>query len=621
MAGSASAQNEQYNSQRQRRRRTHRRRRQSSLPTVGFLYLFIILVLCIFSSGNSISSRKINHHQNASDRIANKMSTLTRSASSSAKVCKVPPGESTPFLKSKSALALYIPGIFVLFIGLAVITDDYFVPSLERICEKLNLSPNIAGATFMAAGSSAPELFTSLLSTFVTKDDIGVGTIVGSAVFNILVIVGVCALMAGKVLKLDWRVLVRDSVFYIISICLLFTFVLGSSRAELRWWEGLVLVGGYVGYIVFMAWGNDPWMEFAKRFMKDGGKGVDESGEGGVTDLEMGKSMNTIASLSDGSKRSDSGFSEEMEMTLKNAMQRSGRFKNLNSKEKLIVTSRAIIAANRFAKVLPSKIVGDDEFGKFGGVDKKKDDDGNLFVDISLQDDNQHGEHHRRYTGSHLDSDDSDDLDDEEKGRRILGIEVPESVGGKIIFPITFVWKLLFKATVFRNCCHDKHANWWPFTFIMSIVWIGAISYAMVEAARYTGCLIGVPSAVMGLTVLAAGTSVPDALASVAVAKQGEGDMAVSNALGSNVFDILLGLGLPIFLGELIKKEPLKVTVEPLTTVVVPIVILFAGVIVLLGATAAMKWKMTPKLGIILILSYVLFLVYAFLEAFVINPN
>ena len=49
----------------------------------------------------------------------------------------------------------------------------------------------------------------------------------------------------------------------------------------------------------------------------------------------------------------------------------------------------------------------------------------------------------------------------------------------------------------------------------------------------------------MGTTVLAAGTSIPDALSSIAVAKDGLANMAVANAVGSNVFDIWLGLGLP----------------------------------------------------------------------------
>jgi len=59
---------------------------------------------------------------------------------------------------------------------------------------------------------------------------------------------------------------------------------------------------------------------------------------------------------------------------------------------------------------------------------------------------------------------------------------------------------------------------------------------------------LGIPDTMMGLTFVAAGVSVPDALSSLAVIKEGLGDMAVSNAVGSNVFDILVCLGLPWFI-------------------------------------------------------------------------
>ena len=69
--------------------------------------------------------------------------------------------------------------VFIQFIAaLAIICDDFFVPSLEAISEKLHLSEDVAGATFMAAGSSAPELFTSVAGVAV-RTDVGVGTIVG----------------------------------------------------------------------------------------------------------------------------------------------------------------------------------------------------------------------------------------------------------------------------------------------------------------------------------------------------------------------------------------------------------------------------------------------------------
>jgi len=52
----------------------------------------------------------------------------------------------------------------------------------------------------------------------------------------------------------------------------------------------------------------------------------------------------------------------------------------------------------------------------------------------------------------------------------------------------------------------------------------------------------------MGLVFIAAGASVPDAIASLIVAREGLGDMALTNAIASNVFDILICLGLPWFL-------------------------------------------------------------------------
>lgn len=68
--------------------------------------------------------------------------------------------------------------------------DDYFVPALEEMSERWNISEDVAGATFMAAGGSAPELFTSILGVFVAQSNVGFGTIVGSAVFNVLFVIG-----------------------------------------------------------------------------------------------------------------------------------------------------------------------------------------------------------------------------------------------------------------------------------------------------------------------------------------------------------------------------------------------------------------------------------------------
>ena len=67
----------------------------------------------------------------------------------------------------------------------------------------------------------------------------------------------------------------------------------------------------------------------------------------------------------------------------------------------------------------------------------------------------------------------------------------------------------------------------------------------MVTWATIIGAALGIPDILMGLTFLAAGTSVPDLLSSIIVARQGFGDMAVSSSIGSNIFDVCVGLPVP----------------------------------------------------------------------------
>lgn len=151
--------------------------------------------------------------------------------------------------RQHGAVLLHVLGALYMFYALAIVCDDFFVPSLEKICEKLHLSEDVAGATFMAAGSSTPELFASVIGVFITHGDVGVGTIVGSAVFNILCIIGVCGLFAGQVVHLTWWAVCRDSVYYTLSVIVLIAFIYDE---EIVWWEGLVLIILYVFYILIM---------------------------------------------------------------------------------------------------------------------------------------------------------------------------------------------------------------------------------------------------------------------------------------------------------------------------------------------------------------------------------
>ena len=114
----------------------------------------------------------------------------------------------------------------------------------------------------------------------------------------------------------------------------------------------------------------------------------------------------------------------------------------------------------------------------------------------------------------------------------------------------------------------------------------------------------------MGITLLAAGTSIPDAYASVHVARAGQADMAVSNSIGSNVFDILIGLALPWFLETAIVR-PGSYSVVKSMGLTYAVLLLFLTLAAAVGLLHLNKWILNPKLGYAFLLVYAAFVVFA----------
>lgn len=146
-------------------------------------------------------------------------------------------------------VVLHVIGMVYMFAALAIVCDEFFVPALEVITSTLEISDDVAGATFMAAGGSAPELFTSLIGVFISRSNVGIGTIVGSAVFNILFVIGMCAIFSREMLHLTWWPLFRDVTFYILDLIMLIVFFLDN---QILWWESILLLLGYISYVSFM---------------------------------------------------------------------------------------------------------------------------------------------------------------------------------------------------------------------------------------------------------------------------------------------------------------------------------------------------------------------------------
>jgi len=162
--------------------------------------------------------------------------------------------------------------------------------------------------------------------------------------------------------------------------------------------------------------------------------------------------------------------------------------------------------------------------------------------------------------------------------------------------------------------------TWFP-AFSISILWIIGFSYLMVWWAEILGKASGAPSSLVGLTLLAAGTSIPDLVSSVLVARKGEGNMAVSSSIGSNIFDILVGLPIPWLAYSIYTGADrwgrcdgpddhycfyVGVYAETLLFSVTLLIFMIALVILIVHCSG---WKMTKGLGIGMLILYFLFLV------------
>lgn len=107
----------------------------------------------------------------------------------------------------------------------------------------------------MAAGGSSPELFTSAMGTFM-RSNVGFGAIVGSAVFNFLFVVGVCAMSTQQPMKLSWYPLIRDSLFYCVVMLALAIFFGIVTPMVIEWWEALILHLLYWVYVTMMMYNH-----------------------------------------------------------------------------------------------------------------------------------------------------------------------------------------------------------------------------------------------------------------------------------------------------------------------------------------------------------------------------
>nr|XP_019953245.1 PREDICTED: sodium/potassium/calcium exchanger 4 isoform X2 [Paralichthys olivaceus] len=470
--------------------------------------------------------------------------------------------------RKTGAIMLHIVATLYMFLALAITCDEYFVTSLEKICEKLDLSEDVAGATFMAAGSSAPELFASIIGVFITHGDVGVGTIVGSAVFNILCIIGVCGIFAGQVVILTWWAVFRDSFYYILSVLALIAFIYDG---KIVWWESLVLVVMYAGYILVMKF-NSSMQRF---FMGTKKKNVANGNAAASSEMEDVKptkaySRGSVVMVDEIMNASPSKFRFPEAGLRVMVTSHFGPKTRLRMASRLIITEKLVQAANGVeTQVIDGKV---------------EIENGNVPEDKPTE---------------------------AEENETISPFHIPRGIGSKLKWLISWPLLLLLYLTV-PNCAKPRWERFFMLSFILSTVWIAVFSYFMVWMVTVIGYTLGIPDVIMGITFLAAGTSVPDCIASLIVARQGLGDMAVSNTIGSNVFDILVGLGVPWAIQTMCVSYGSVVMINS-RGLLYSVVLLLGSVALTVLGIHVNKWRLDMKLGIYVLVLYAVFLCFSIL--------
>ena len=143
-------------------------------------------------------------------------------------------------------IALIVAGL-----GLLVLGSDWLVTSAVAFAQALGVSDLVIGLTIVAAGTSMPEVATSVAAALKGERDIAVGNVVGSNTFNILGCLGLSGLVAGSAGLAVAPSLLAFDIWVMLAVALACLPIFLSGR-EIARWEGAVFLGYYAAYVSYL---------------------------------------------------------------------------------------------------------------------------------------------------------------------------------------------------------------------------------------------------------------------------------------------------------------------------------------------------------------------------------
>lgn len=147
--------------------------------------------------------------------------------------------------RMSTSVAMTIGGIAILVAG-----ADWLVDGAVGMARQFGVSDALIGLTVVAIGTSAPELVTTLVSTIRGDRDIAIGNLIGSSIYNILLILGVTCLVPAQGLSLPSSLVTID-IPIMVAVALACIPIFMSGRRVSRG-EGALMVAAYIAYLTFL---------------------------------------------------------------------------------------------------------------------------------------------------------------------------------------------------------------------------------------------------------------------------------------------------------------------------------------------------------------------------------
>ena len=173
------------------------------------------------------------------------------------------------------------------------------------------------------------------------------------------------------------------------------------------------------------------------------------------------------------------------------------------------------------------------------------------------------------------------------------------------------IWTVVSALKGRKNAAEEESEQkfvWWKCALfiiggVAAIVFGGTL---VVDNAKALGLAIGMSETLVGLTICAIGTSLPELVTSVVAARKGESDMAIGNVVGSNIFNVVCILGISGLI------SPIAIDAASFTNVIVDIVVFI--VVAIIGYIFCLNKKINRVEGIVLVVLYVAYMAYAILR-------